>query len=319
MVAGGALPACVLAFLLPFCPESPRQLVYRERPDEAAKVIRRVFPHATPEQVDDKIKHITICVENAKNLNSGKSMWWLLKQLYFVPANLRALIPACGVMAISQLCGFNSLMYYSPLVFSLVGFSNPVAVGTVIAGTNFIFTICNLLLVDRVGRRKVLLCTVQFMGLALIAAAVCFRWIPINHDLTLAEASGVGWPAILVLVSMVIFVAFYSSGIGNTAWLGSEFFPMQVRSMGTTMLTMTCWGSNIVVASTFLTQMENTTPSGAFGFYAGICLAGWICIYFCFPEVKGMTLENIEEVFRDGFGVRKAEALQRDMRTKTRV
>ncbi|KAI9163570.1 Myo-inositol transporter 1 [Paramyrothecium foliicola] len=314
MVAGGAIPPLVLGALLPFCPESPRQLIYHGKPEEAAQVIRSIFPQGTNEQVENKVKHICIAVEHAKNLNDGKSMWWVIKQLYVVPANFRALVSACGLMAISQLGGFNALMYYSPTLFALVGFSNPVAVGTVIAGTNFIFTFVNLLLVDRLGRRRVLLCTVQFMGLFLILAAVCFKWIPINHDLTLAAGADVGWPAIVVLMSMVFYVAFYSSGIGNTAWLSSEFFSMPVRASGTMMLTMTCWGSNIIVSSTFLTQMENTTPSGAFGFYAGICLAGWVCIYFCYPEVKGMTLEDIQEIFEHGFGVKRAREIQRKMR-----
>ena len=314
MVGGGAIPAIILGCLLPFCPESPRQLIFHNKPEEAEKVIRRIFPNGTDEDVENKIKHITYYVEEAKNLNRGKSGWWVLKQLYVIPANFHALVSACGLMAISQLGGFNSLMYYSPLIFSLVGFSNPVAVGTVIAGTNFIFTFVNLLLVDRAGRRRILLCTVQFMGLFLIIAAVCFKWIPINHDLSLKENATVGWPAIVVLVSMVFYVGFYSSGIGNTAWLSSEFFPMEVRAMGTMMLTMTCWGSNIIVSSTFLTQMENTTPSGAFGFYAGICLCGWVCIYFCYPEVKGMTLEDIREIFQHGFGVQKAREIQKEMK-----
>ncbi|KAH7157786.1 general substrate transporter [Dactylonectria estremocensis] len=314
MVGGGALPALILAGLLPFCPESPRQLVYHGKTEEAASVIRRIFPNGTEEQVQNKVKHITHHVEQAKAMNAGKSRWWVLKQLYVVGANFRALVAACGLMAISQLTGFNALMYYSPVIFSLVGFSNPVAVGTIIAGTNFIFTFVNLLLVDRAGRRRILLCTVQFMSLALVIAAVCFRWIPINDDLSLAEGAKVGWSAIVVLVSMVFFVGFYSSGIGNTAWLSSEFFPMQVRAMGTMMLTLSCWGANIIVSSTFLTQMERMTPSGTFGFYAAICMAGYVCIYFCYPEVKGMTLEDIQEVFQHGFGVQRAREMQKEMK-----
>ncbi|WKT47552.1 hypothetical protein QSH57_012457 [Fusarium oxysporum f. sp. vasinfectum] len=297
MVGGGAIPAIVLAALLPFCPESPRQLIYHGKAEEAAAVIRRIFPNGTEAQVQDKIRHITHHVNEAKSLNAGKSQWWVFKQLYVNPANFRTLVSACGLMAISQLSGFNSLMYYSPLLFSLVGFSNPVAVGTVIAGTNFIFTWVNLMLVDRAGRRRILICTVPFMGIALIVAAVCFKYIPINHDLSLASDAKIGWPAIVVLVSMVIF-----------------FFPMEVRAMGTMMLTMTCWGSNIIVSSTFLTQMENTTPSGAFGFYAAICILGWVCIYFCYPEVKGMTLEDIREIFEHGFGVQRAREIQKEMK-----
>lgn len=85
--------------------------------------------------------------------------------------------------------------------------------------------------------------------------------------------------------------------------------------------TSSCWGSNIIVASTFLTQMENTTPSGAFGFYAAICFFGMIAVYFCYPEVKGITLEDIREIFMHGFGVEYARQLQKEqnrtMKAKT--
>ncbi|KAI0438350.1 general substrate transporter [Xylaria telfairii] len=319
MVGGGAIPAIVLAILLLFCPESPRQLISHDKAEEAARVIRKIYPNATDQQVEDKIKHITYHVDLAKAINHGKGRWWIIKQLYVVPANLHALISACGLMAISQLCGFNSLIYYSPLVFSLVGFDNPVAVGTIIAAVNFVFTFVNLILVDRVGRRRILLCTVQFMGFSLIIAVVAFLYIPIRHDLTIEPGAVVGWPAKLVLVAVVIYVAFYSSGIGNTAWLSSELFPMEVRSMGTMMMTCTCWASNIVVASTFLTQLENTTPSGTYGFYSAVSLLGYVAIYFCYPEVAGMTLEDIRVIFGDGFGVKEARVIQKRMKEERQV
>ncbi|KAI0902846.1 general substrate transporter [Ustulina deusta] len=248
MVGGGAIPAIILAILLLFCPESPRQLIYHDKPEEAAKVIRKIYPNGTGQQVADKIKHIIYHVQLAKAINAGKSCSWIIKQLYVVPANLYSLITACGLMAISQLAGFNALVYYSPVVFLLVCYNNPVAVGTIIARVNFIFTFVNLLLVDRIGQRRILLCAVQFMGFALISAAVAFLYIPIKHDLTLEPGTMIGWPAKLVLASVVVYVAFYSSGIGNTAWLLSELFSMEVRSMGNMMMICTCWGSNIIIA-----------------------------------------------------------------------
>ncbi|PHH86737.1 hypothetical protein CDD83_9815 [Cordyceps sp. RAO-2017] len=221
-------------------------------------------------------------------------------------------------MAVSQLGGFNSLMYYSPLVFSLVGFANPVAVGTVVAGVNFAFTIVNLLLVDRVGRRRLLLSTVHLMAVALVVAAVCFRWIRLGQGLepppARADEARVQWPAVVLLLAIVAYVALYSSGLGNTAWLGSEFFPTEMRAMGTMMLTVTCWASNIVVSSTFLTQVEKTTFSGAFGCYAGVCILGWVFVYFCYPEVKGMALEDTGHVFQHGFGVKRAAEIQKNAR-----
>jgi SP family myo-inositol transporter-like MFS transporter 13 len=122
-------------------------------------------------------------------------------------------------------------MYYSSTLFALVGFANPVAVGTIIAATNFFFTWVNLMVVDRFGRRRILLATMWGMALFLALAAVAFHWIPINHDLTL-KSNKIGWPAYVVLACMIIYVGFYSSGMGNTAWLSSEFFPMEVRAYG---------------------------------------------------------------------------------------
>ncbi len=226
MVGLGAVPAIILCCLLPFCPESPRQLAYHGKYEEARGVIRRIFPNGTDQQVDDKVQHITRHCEEAKAYSAGKSQLWIIKQLYVVPANLHALIAACGLMAISQLGGFNSLMYYSSTLFGIVGFSNPVAVGTIIAGTNFFFTWVNMMLVDRVGRRRILICTMPFMAASLALAAIVFHWIPVNHDLSL-KSNKVGWPADVVLVCMIFYVGFYSSGMGNTAWLSSEFYPME--------------------------------------------------------------------------------------------
>ena len=163
MVGLGAVPAIVLCCLLPFCPESPRQLIYHDKHDEAANVIRKIFPQGTELQVQQKVQHIAGHVAEAKALKEGKGQLWLIKQLYVVPGNLRALIAACGLMAISQLGGFNALMYYSSTLFALVGFSNPVAVGTIIAATNFFFTWVNLMVVDRFGRRRILLSTMWGM------------------------------------------------------------------------------------------------------------------------------------------------------------
>ena len=317
MVALGAVPAIILICLLPLCPESPRQLIYHNKPEEAARVIQRIFPNGTPEQVRQKVQHVSLHVQQAKDLYQGHGTFWIIKQLY-IPGNIHALIAACGLMAISQLGGFNSLMYYDSTLFALIGFNNPVAVGTIIAATNFVFTWVNLMLVDRIGRRRILLATMWGMALFLALAAITFHWIPINHDLTL-KSNVVGWPAYVVLVCMILYVAFYSSGMGNTAWLSSEFFPMEVRAYGAMMLTCTCWGSNVIVASTFLTQMENTTPSGAFGFYAAVCFFGWIAVYFCYPEVKGMTLEDIREVFNHGFGIKRAAELQEAARQKRKL
>jgi MFS transporter, SP family, solute carrier family 2 (myo-inositol transporter), member 13 len=312
MVGLGAVPAIILACILPFCPESPRQLIYHGRMDQAHVVIQRIYKHATTEQVRNKVATIAAACEDAKVLQEGRGSWAMIKELHTNPRNFRALVCACGLMVISQMSGFNTLMYYSATLFALVGFSNPVAVGLVVAGTNFIMTWVNMMTVDPIGRRRVLICTVWGMSAGLVAVAIAFHFIPVNLDTLELEASNVSTPAIVVLVFIIWFVFFYGVSVGNTAWMSTDFFPMEVRAMGTMFMTCCNWGPNIIVSSTFLTMMKSLTPSGAFGFYAAICGIGWVWLIFFYPECSGLTLEEISEVFEHGFGVRYARQLRKD-------
>lgn len=166
------------------------------------------------------------------------------------------------------------------------------------------------MLVDPVGRRRILVATVWGMAAGLIAVAIAFSFIPVNLDTLELEVEGVTTPAIVVLVFIIWFVFFYGISVGNTAWMSTDFFPMDVRAMGTMWLTCCNWGPNVIVSSTFLSMMKGLTPSGAFGFYAAMCGIGWVLIIFFYPEVSGLTLEETAEVFQHGFGVKYARQLR---------
>lgn len=306
MVGLGGVPSILLGLLMIWSPESPRQLIYHNKTEECAKVLRKIYPNATEDQVQDKIKLIQHGVSQAVALNEDMSLGQTLKTLYFVPANLRALVVACGLMAIQQLCGFNTLMYYSATLFGIVGFKNSIAVGSVVAITNWVFTGVALKWVDRIGRRNILVYTMWGMSLSLTLAAIAFHYIPINNHTLELETDQAGWAGIVVLVAIILFVASYATGLGNVPWTANELLPMEVRAMGAMMITCTNWGLNIVVSSTFLSMMKGMTPSGAFGFYAGICFVGWIAVILCYPECAQMSLEQTRNVFEHGFGVKYA-------------
>ena len=221
-------------------------------------------------------------------------------RIFRTPPTGRAVLTACLTMAISQLGGFNTLMYYSARLFAIVGFSNATAVAITVSGTNFIFSIVNLFLVDRFGRRILLVVTVLGMSLCMLTAAVAFHWIPINLQTLELEGGNVGGAGIIILVAIIVYVACFSSGVATIAWIGTELIPLEVRALGTMLNTVTCWSTNIIIASTFLSMMKGMTPSGAFGSYSAICFIGWVFIVLCYPDVKGMPLEAIREVFRHG-------------------
>ncbi|KAE8379499.1 general substrate transporter [Aspergillus bertholletiae] len=297
MVGLGAVSALLLVAIMPFCPETPRQLVLHGRLEEARHVIATIFPQATDLQVDAKARLIQHSIEEATASISNKSIIWQMRQLFTVGQNVRALITACTVMAVSQLGGFNTLMYYSSTLFSMVGFDKPTVVSIVVGATNFIFGFPNFIFIDRFGRRRMLLC------LSLVVASVAFHWIPVNHDLMVVEKREMGWPNVLLLVSLVVYIAFYAAGVAPISWVGTEFLPLEVRALGTMMNSVTCWGCNIIISSTFLTMMKEMTPSGAFGFYAGICFLGFIFAIFCYAEVHNMPLESVRDIYNHGFGV----------------
>ena len=318
MVGLGAVPSILLGIFMFWCPESPRQLLFHNKRYECERVIRLIYPNATDDQIADKIQSIENGVTQAKTLNEEVLLRKSLKNLFTIPANIRALTAACGLMFFQQFCGFNTLMYYSSTLFDIVGFKNPVAVGTVVAGVNWIFTIVSILIIDRIGRRRLLLWTMWGMPVCLILAAIAFKWVPIDHRTLQLTDDRVGWPAIVVLVAMIGFVAFYAAGLGCVPWQANEFLPMEVRAMGTMMINIFNWGPNIIVSSTFLSMMKGITPSGTFGFYAVLCFLGWVFVIFCFPEAANMTLEEVRAVFEHGFGVRYAEQWRKQQRANIR-
>jgi MFS transporter, SP family, solute carrier family 2 (myo-inositol transporter), member 13 len=320
-VGVGGIPPIILAGLLFTCPESPRQLVAHGRNEAAEAVLLKIYPTSTHEQRDAKLKSIEMSIRQMTSSMHQDSLWQSFKHILNNAATGRAVMTACIVMAISQLGGFNTLMYYAATLFSIVGWKNPTAVGITVSAANFVFGIITIFLVDRVGRRVLLSISVAGMAICLAIAAIAFHFIPISKDLVV-QTDTVGWPGIVILVTIICYVGFFSSGVAPIAWVGTELMPLEVRAVGTMLNTATCWGTNIIISSTFLSMMKGITPSGAFGFYCGICTVGWIFIIFFYPECKGMPLEAIREVFSKGFGVKYSKKWQREnkhLRVRTQM
>ena len=198
-------------------------------------------------------------------------------------------------------------MYFSATIFSLLGFASPTLTSLSIAVTNFICTLVALAIIDRAGRRRILLFSVPVMivGLLLCSIAFHFLGIPVNQDdLEIAPTITTqnSWP-VIILVAMVIYVCGYAIGIGNIAWQQSELFPLSVRSLGSGLSTATNWGSNFLIGLTFLPMMEFLTPAWTFVIYAAICAVGWASAWKIYPETKGLGLEDVRGLLKDGWGV----------------
>lgn len=196
--------------MLFWCPESPRQLVAHGKYEKAEKVLLRVYPASTFEQRQAKIRSIKISIEEATSDLAKESLWKVFTRIFSTPGTGRAVVAVCIVMAISQLSGFNTLMYYAATLFAMVGFKNATAVAVTVSGTNFVFSFVNIYLVDKFGRRFLLLLGVLGMFICLMVAAIAFHWNPIDTKTLSVETDQVGWPGTLLLVTIVVYVGLFS-------------------------------------------------------------------------------------------------------------
>jgi SP family myo-inositol transporter-like MFS transporter 13 len=206
-------------------------------------------------------------------------------------------------------------MYFSATIFTILGFKSPTLTSLSVALTNFLLTCLALLLIDRIGRRKILLYSIPIMSLGLIFCAIGFHFVKLPEDLSTNNSSSSTSTAseiplsertapLLVLASIMVYVGAYALGLGNVPWMQSELFPLNVRSLGSGLSTSTNWGANFIVGLTFLPMMEFLTPAWTFVVYAAVCLAGWAAVWRIYPETKGLSLEEVGNLLAEGWGSR---------------
>lgn len=190
-------------------------------------------------------------------------------------------------------------MYFSATIFTLLGFPIPTLTSLVVAVTNFAFTLIALVYIDRVGRRRILLWSIPFMVLGLLLAGYGFSFIKLSSDSTADPAPSAHGAALVILVSIMLYVAGYAIGLGNVPWMQSELFTLNVRSLGSGIATATNWGANFAIGLTFLLLMDALTPTWTFVLYAGICAVGYGLIWSFYPETSGLSLEETAMLLED--------------------
>lgn len=284
MFLAGVIPGTVLLIGMFLMPRSPRWLVFMNRPADAATVLKKIRGTA---DVSDELGEIERSVRT-----EGAGTWSDL----VAPGVRLPLLLGVGLAILQQATGINTVIYYAPTIFQFAGLAEATAsiAATVGIGVvNVLVTLIAIWLVDRAGRRPLLLWSLAGMGIAMLILGVGFA----------LEDSGAGVAAVslgqITAISLIIYVAAFALGLGPIFWLLiAEIYPLSVRGLAMSLATVTNWAANFIIAVTFLSLVDLIGESGVFLLYALIAVLAWIFIFKLVPETKGLSLEQIEAYFR---------------------
>ncbi len=268
-------PAVVLFLLLFFVPESPRWLLQAGREREARQILERVGGSAHAETEIVAVRQV---------LTQEEGRFSELFQARF----RKPLIIAVVLMAVSQFSGINAIMYYSTKIFTTagVGVKNSFSASVLVGLVNLVFTFVAIALVDKAGRRPLLLVGLALQVFFLGAVGWMFH----------SGIQGFG-----LLFSIVGFIAAFAMALGPIPWIFcSEVFPTKIRGRAMSVAVFTIWSSCYVVAQTFpmLNDSPAFGPAATFWVYAACSLFGLVFVWAMVPETKGRTLEEIEGSWR---------------------
>ena len=272
MLGMEVVPAVVFMGLLLAVPESPRWLAQTGHEDRARAILARVggAGHAAAE---------LSAIRETAATEPGK-----FSEL-FTGAVVRPVLIAVILMACSQFCGINAIIYYSTKIFVAAGagsnaaFTSSAWVGLI----NLVFTFVAIGLVDHLGRRPLLLIGTAVQAVALGLVGWMFR----THQ------NGVP-----LLVCVVLFIAAFAMAMGPIGWLFcSEIFPNKVRGRAMSLAALTVWVCCYVVAQTFpiLNDSPAIGPALTFWCYALVSAFSFVFVLVMIPETKGRSLEQIEK------------------------
>lgn len=323
MFAVEAVPAAVFFLLLWLTPRSPRWLVTQGLTDEARKVLGLVGTDSN--SVDEEIEEI----QASLNLSHHN-----IKEPFFRRKYSKPIMLAVAIAAFNQLSGINAVLYYAPAVFKMAGAGEASSLmqSTAIGFVLTVFTMIALTLIDRLGRR-----TLMIIGsLGYIASLGVIAWVFYAYDAefkaaldanevlaqaetalqaatgteALASAESVlaqavaqaetatvalGHGGTIILVGLMVFIAAHAFGQGTVIWVFiSEIFPNRVRARGQALGSFTHWFMAAVISQTF-PMIADKSGGNAFAFYCAMMVLQLLWVLMIMPETKGIPLEQIQK------------------------
>lgn len=278
------IPAVIYALLVLRLPESPRYLVAIGDPAKASRVLATIYT-VDPAPIVKDIE-ISLSGDHKPRFSDLRG-----RSLGLMP------IVWIGILlsVFQQFVGINAVFYYSNTIWESVGFSESQAFQTSLITTaiNVIFTIVAIALVDRVGRKPLLLVGSAGMVLTLATLTYVFGTAPVNSDGQPVLADG---PDVVALISFNLYVAFFAATWGPVVWvLLGEMFPNRIRAAALAVAASAQWMANFVVTTTF-PELAGTSLGLAYGIFTVFAVLSIPFVMKYIRETKGVTLENMSKL-----------------------
>ena len=290
MLGLAAVPGLILGLGMLYLPESPRWLAKHGQIDKALSILRRIRGNS---DVSAEFQEIQDTLSQA----SERGHWSQLLS----PAVRPALTVGVGLAVFQQITGINTVIYYAPTILQSAGISS--ASGAILATAgigvvNVIMTLVSMRLVDRMGRRPLLLTGTA--GIVITLGILGFAFLRPGGGL-----------AKVAVITLMAYVASFAISLGPIFWLLiSEIYPLKIRGLAGGTAAAANWAANLLVSLTFLTLVEALGPARTFWLYALFAIAAWIFSYYLVPETKGRTLEEIEQSLHGNAAQRRRDAVQ---------
>jgi sugar porter (SP) family MFS transporter len=269
-----AIPAVLLFVGMLFQKESPHWLIRQDRIDEARDVLKRV--RNEDDDVDGEIRD----VQEVSRKEAG------VRQL--LSPSIRPLVYVGVLLAVfQQITGINTVIYYAPTLLQGAGFGNSAALlaNVVNGAVNVGMTIVAIWLLDRAGRRPLLLSGTAGMAVGMAITACAFLGGENLH----------GALAIVAVIGLLVYTGSFAIGLGPVFWLLiAEIYPLRIRGAAMSVATMANWGANFVVTVSFLTLLNAISGVGVFFLFGFLTLVALAYFWRKVPETKGRSLQEIE-------------------------
>lgn len=284
MLGLAAVPAVVLFVGMCLVPETPRWLIKNNLMDEARAVLRRSRGR---QDVEQEVKEIQE-VEREESQTEAREL--------LAPWVRPMLVVGIGLAMLQQFVGINTIIYYAPTIINDTGLGASASIlATVGIGVvNVLFTLVAIWLIDKLGRKNLLLYGLTGMTLGTIILGLGF---------VLPGLSGV--VSYITLGGMLLYIASFAASFGPIVWVMlPEIFPLQIRGSAVGVSSLSNWVANFIVALLFPVLIAALGETPVFWGLGVICVLAMIFVYFLVPETMGRSLEEIEEDLRQGVTVK---------------